>query len=408
MIPYFQFQQNTRYTARVIQYTQNSLVIHCNGLRHELHCPDICPAKEFDLIQFSVTYKNNTPTIKDITIVHASDIAAHEREQFLSLIDPARITAAHLFAKITALMHRWFLREDFLEVRTPLLSKSPNLEFGLRNFKVYAGNNEQFFLPTSPEYSMKRLLTAGHPRIFQLAPVFRDAEPKSNSHLHEFTMLEWYRAYTDYITIMNDCQSLLYTLVKELSEDASPNIIYNSQTIDFTPPWRTVTVHELYVSVMGVNLATITAAAFRAALHALDIAINENADWDECFFLSWVQCIEPALGFNPVFVKDFPVRYAALAATASNDIWEYAQRFELYIGGLELANAFTELTDPVLQKERFIQEQQRRNDSSPLPAELLQTLRWGMPPSAGIALGIERLMMLLGGFQDIHRTSILP
>ena len=221
---------------------------------------------------------------------------------------------------------------------------------------------------------MKRLLAAGFPRIFQICKCFR-LEERGRLHLPEMTLLEWYRADSSYRDMMNECETLIGHITREVS---SKNMIsYQGSEIDLTPPWRRISVAEAFEK--------FTPMTMDAAL--------ETDRFDEIM----VEAIEPNLAQpQPIFLYDYPASRGALARLKPQDS-RYAELFELYIGGLEICNAFSELTDPVEQRARFEREQDHRRQTGkpvyPIPEKFLAALEH-MPAAAGNALGIDRLVML--------------
>lgn len=280
--------------------------------------------------------------------------------------------ALRLRARMMDAVRRFFREEDFLEVETPLRIPAPAPES-----HIEAVASGQWFLQTSPELCMKRLLAAGYPRIFQISKCFRQGE-RGERHLPEFTLLEWYRAQADYRTLMEDCQALLALVARELG---FPGVLpRQGGWIDLSPPWERITVREAFG-----RYATLSA----------DEALGTDR-FDELLTGE----VEPHLGIlRPVFLCDYPVELAALARAKEGDPGT-AERFELYLDGIEMANGFSELIDVQEQRRRFVEalgERSRQGSAPyPMPEKFLAALA-GMPPSAGIALGLDRLAMLLAG-----------
>jgi lysyl-tRNA synthetase class 2 len=274
-------------------------------------------------------------------------------------------------ARIVHTIRAFFIDGEFLEVETPhrLPGNAPELH-------IDAVASGDWFLHTSPELCMKRLLAAGYPRLFQICRCWRENE-RGSRHLPEYTMLEWYRTGCDYSVLMADCEELLRRLCPEGRLGA----------IDLAPPWERLTVAEAFA---------------RHASLGLDEALV-GGRFDEIVALE----IEPQLGrTRPTFLTDYPAPLAALARRKPDDP-KVAERFELYLGGLELANAFSELNDPAEQRRRFEKEETERRRAGkppyPVPEKFLTELA-AMPPSAGIALGVDRLVMLLTGATAIDEV----
>lgn len=282
-------------------------------------------------------------------------------------------------ARIIQAVRSYFIDHDYIEVETPIRIPAPAPET-----HIDAVESGDWFLQTSPELCMKQLLAVGFDRIFQICKCFRKGE-RGRWHLPEMTMLEWYRINSNYLDMMNECETLISQVARQINSKSI--MIYQGTAIDLTPPWRKISVAEAFRRFASMSM--------EAAL--------ENDRFDEIM----VEAIEPNLGQpQPVFLYDYPLSRGALARAKPQD-GRYAERFELYIGGLEICNAFSELTDPVEQRRRFESERNRRQASgrlvSPMPEKFLTALG-EMPEAAGNALGIDRLVMLFADAQKIDEV----
>jgi lysyl-tRNA synthetase class 2 len=280
-------------------------------------------------------------------------------------------------ARIIQAIRSFFIDHDYIEIETPIRIPAPAPES-----HIDAVESGDWFLQTSPELCMKMLLAAGFRRIFQICKCFRQAE-RGRWHLPEMTMLEWYRINSSYLDMMHECEILIDHIARQIN--SKNTLTYQDAEIDLTLPWSRISVAEAFKS--------FTSMSMEAAL--------ENDRFDEIM----VEAIEPNLGQRrPAFLYDYPASRGALARTKPEDR-RYAERFELYIGGLEICNAFSELTDPVEQRQRFESERNRRKDFGksiyPMPEKFLNALG-DMPEAAGNALGIDRLVML---FADTHNID---
>ncbi len=283
-----------------------------------------------------------------------------------------------LRAGIIQAIRRFFVDRDYLEVETPIRIPAPVPEAHIDAVE----SGDRFFLHASPELCMKRLLAAGIHRIFQICKCFRQAE-RGRLHLPEMTLLEWYRADSDYLDMMGECEALINTVARR-NGSKEEILIYQGKEIKLTPPWLRIPVNEAFEKWGSIPL---------------DVALARG-QFDEIM----VEKIEPNLALTrPVFLYDYPASRAALARLKPQDL-RYAERFELYIGGLEICNAFSELTDPVEQRKRFECETEHRRKSGkpvyPMPEKFLAALG-GMPAAAGNALGIDRLVMLFSDSKQI-------
>lgn len=279
-------------------------------------------------------------------------------------------TKLSMRARIMAAIRRFFHRHDYLEVDTPVRIPAPAPES-----HIEALPSLDWYLQTSPELCMKQMLCAGYERIYQICKAFRQAE-RGGRHLPEMTLLEWYTRGEDYNHMMAQCRELIRFICRELNI-ADP-FTYQGRTINLYSPWRRISVTRAFERYGAISM--------QAAL--------EQDRFDEIMGLE----IEPQLGWDtPVLLFDYPMACGALARKKPGHP-EIAERFELYIGGIELCNGFSELTDPVEQRQRFEQEIDQRRLAGkpvyPLPETFLGALA-SMPPATGNALGVDRLVMLL-------------
>lgn len=319
----------------------------------------------------------------------------------------------------TRALRSWFEGEGFVEVETPALQVSPGLEVHLRAFATdlvgpHPDDRRSLYLHTSPEFAMKKLLAAGVPRLFQFARVFRNGE-RSATHHPEFTMLEWYRAGAGYRDLMADCAAL----VRAACRAAGVTVVRRGQAVcDPFADWEVLTVQDAFARHAGINLLATAPDPLRPDRDALaaecariGIRTAPGDTWEDMFFRIALERIEPVLGFGrPTFLTDYPASMAALARAKPDDP-RVAERFELYMCGVELANAFGELTDPVLQRARFeadmAEKQRLYGERYPLDEAFLEALAL-MPDSAGIALGFDRLVMLMTGADRIDDVLWAP
>jgi lysyl-tRNA synthetase class 2 len=306
-----------------------------------------------------------------------------------------RLAALEARAVALAALRRFFAEGGFLEVETPLRVPSPGLELHLD--AVPAGDG---YLITSPEYQMKRLLAAGCERIYQVCKCFRAGE-RGPHHASEFTMVEWYRGFSELDAIARDTEQLVAAVVEAVA--GAPVARIAGRSIDVLPPWPRVTVREAMRRWAGVVVAgDEPAAALIAELRRAGIAVADGTAWDDAFFAAFLARVEPAIAAldRPLLLEDWPAPLAALARLRPGDP-ATALRFEAYVGGVELANAFDELTAAAEQRARFEADQAARRERGrpvyPIDDKLIAALAEGLPPSAGIALGFDRLVMLATG-----------
>ena len=309
-------------------------------------------------------------------------------------------------ADLTRAVRGFFHDRGYIEVETPYAVQAPGEEVHLRAFATTRehpdATRENLWLHTSPEFAMKRLLVAESGPIFQFARVWRNGEA-SALHAPEFTMLEWYRPGAGMDSLIEETTTLLRLVL--------PPIVHCRGVTSDLAQFERLTVADAFTRYAGVDLLAIgdDAAALAAAAH---VRLRDNEDWEDLFFRLLLERIEPVIGReHPTFLTHWPAAQAALARRDPADP-RVAERFELYVCGIELANAFVELTDPAEQRARFMVERARRHamlgPDWDLDEDFLAALEHGMPPSAGIALGFDRLAMIASGAHKIGQVLWLP
>jgi lysyl-tRNA synthetase class 2 len=318
--------------------------------------------------------------------------------------------------RILSALREWFRRRGFLEVDPPALQVSPGNEIHLHAFATElatpGGGRAPLYLHTSPEFTCKKLLAAGEPRIFSVAHVFRNRE-RGPLHHPEFTMLEWYRTNEPYEALMEDCAAILVEAAKAAG---GLQLQWKDRTADpYAAPER-LSVADAFVKFAPLDrLATLEGGErdrdkLAAAARAAGIAVADDDNWSDVFSRVLVERIEPRLGQGRATLLDqYPLPEAAWAQRAADP--RLAQRFELYACGVELANGFAEITDAAEQRRRFeeaMAERQRRyGEQYPIDEDFLKALA-AMPPASGIALGLDRLVMLATGASRIEQVLWAP
>jgi len=263
---------------------------------------------------------------------------------------------------------------------------------------------------------MKKLLAAGEEKLFQLAPVFRNGE-RAAMHHPAFTMLEWYRAKADYRAIMKDCEILLHAVGAVTGQRF---LRWQGREADIVRPWQYLTVHEAFARYAQLDLAACIGAdphhpdlaAMREACARIGVRVDAGDSWDDLYFRVALKKVEPQLGLEvPCILYDYPIHMAALSRP-KKDAPHLAERFELYVCGVELANAFSELTDAAEQRRRFEADMALKKRlygyDYPIDEDFIIALQHGLPDCAGIALGVDRLVMLLTGASRIEEVLWLP
>ena len=322
--------------------------------------------------------------------------------------------------RIKSALRDWFLAQDFVEIEAGQLQISPGNETHLHGLKVAlkqpSGDQSPYFLHTSPEFACKKLIAAGETAIFDFARVFRDRE-RGVLHAPEFTMLEWYRTYAPLEQLMHDCAALLALAARSCGSTA---LRFRDHVADpFLEPER-LSVAEAFALYCNIDLLATTPdgkpdrAALAAALQHAGIRFAEDDSWSDLFSRALVEKIEPRLGMGrATILYDYPVHEAALARRKKDNPL-LAERFELYACGVELANGFGELTDPVEQRLRFTEDMELKQriygEAYPIDEDFLEAIAL-MPPTSGIALGFDRLVMLALGvprIDDVLWTPLAP
>jgi lysyl-tRNA synthetase class 2 len=328
-----------------------------------------------------------------------------------------RARNARARARLAAEVRRALGGVGYEEVETPCLvpapGMEPHLDHFLAPFRPEEGGQRPLWLHSSPEYAMKRLLADGWPRIFQLARVFRNGEI-SSTHNPEFTMLEFYRARTDYLGIMEDLESLVDHCARALLPDGATRVERGGRTLDLAAPFERLTMAEAFARHAGIDLAACDGDAARLSAAARSAGHDPGPGgepFDDVFFRIFLHAIEPKLGLErPVYVLDWPAPMAALSRVKRGDP-RWAERFELYAGGLELANGYTELTDAAEQRRRLLEEQALRarlgRPAYPIDERFVEAVG-RMPEAGGVAVGFDRLLMLLTGARSIEDVLLFP
>ena len=321
-------------------------------------------------------------------------------------------------ARILTSVRRWFCARRFIEVQPAALQASPGNETHLHGFKTALvlpdGSSHDAYLHTSPEFAMKKLLTAGERQIFSLTGVFRNRE-QTALHTPEFAMLEWYRVEASLERVMEDCAAVI-ALAAHIA-GAKVFAYRGREASPFDPPER-ITVRDAFRRYAGIDLYDSLSTSGHAdteafGKHAADrgIRVAPDDDWSDIFSRVLTERVEPNLGMGrPTVLYGYPVDEAALAQISANDR-RVAERFEFYCCGVELANAFHELRDPIEQRQRFassMDKQQRIfGASNPIDEDLLAALA-EMPDASGAALGFDRLIMLATGAKRIESVQWTP
>lgn len=340
--------------------------------------------------------------------------------------------------KVITAIREFFLARSFHEVEVPLLAPALPAESYLEVFETTLldrrRQSSRAFLTASPEMFLKKLLVAGIGNCFTITKSFRNTEGQSNLHNPEFTMLEWYRVEADYKDVMKDIENLicyihqqLYSSREERSDESrsyskgssrlrSNNkyiLTYQDQTIDLTPPWERLSMVEAFRRYAKIQLEeALTIEFIQQVASQKGYSFTPETTWEELFHQIYLNEVEPHLGQGrPTIIYDFPSQMAALAKKKADDP-RFAERFEVYIAGLELGDCYSELTDWKEQEERFKKEigERRRlgKIDHPYDQDFIEALKVGLPKCAGLALGVDRTVMLFADVPRIQDTLFFP
>ena len=293
-------------------------------------------------------------------------------------------------------IRNFFLKEGFLDVLTPAAVENPGMEVHIHPFRLHStskNQNTEHYLHTSPEFCMKELLSDGFEKIFTISYCFRD-EPVSPIHRPQFLMLEWYRAHNDYSAIMSDVENLIQYVLNN-SRIPKRSFLKDQTLIKKT-------MQDLFLEELGIDILNyLQLDSIKTLLKNYpDVPVpQEELEWDDYFFLLYLNKIEPLLTKYPILmITEFPAPLSALSTLKKEDP-RVCERFEVYINGIEICNCFNELTDAKEQRRRFSEQNRLKQElyhySLPEPKTFYQTMDKGFPPSAGIALGVERLLHTL-------------
>ncbi|MDP2839006.1 MAG: lysine--tRNA ligase [Syntrophales bacterium] len=338
-----------------------------------------------------------------------TDVEIRYRQRHLDLIvNPEVRKVFHQRSRIISLIRRFMEERDFLEVETPMMQPRAGGAVA-RPFKTFHNTlGMNLSLRIAPELYLKRLITGGLERVFEINRNFRN-EGISTFHNPEFTMMEFYQAYATYEDLMDMTEELFVHIVRELFD--SPKFRYQGKEIDLTPPWRRLTVRDAVVEIGGVENALLDDAGRMADLaRKLGITVKQSDPPGKVLMAIFDETVEQNL-IQPTFVTHYPIDVSPLSRRNAQER-TLADRFELYICGKEIANAFSELNDPVDQRGRFEMQLREREDGDlkahEMDEDYIGALECGMPPTAGEGIGIDRIVMLLTDSASIRDVILFP
>ena len=330
------------------------------------------------------------------------------RNRHLDLIVNAEVRDTFVKrSKIIKEIRSYLDKMDFLEVETPVLQPI----YGGANARPFTTHHnaldQRFYLRIADELYLKRLVIGGIERVYEIAKDFRN-EGMDRNHNPEFTMLEFYWAYADYVDNMNLVEDMIRKVSKKTDSDL---ITYDNEEIDLSKPFKRVSFFDLLNENLGEDISQMNSQSLKELCSKKGINTEANSNYGQFLDQLMSEFVEPKL-IQPTFVTDYPTAISPLAKKHRNGNEKLVERFELFIAGSEFANAFSELNDPIDQRERFESQQKLALDGDeeahPVDENFLQAMESGMPPTGGVGIGIDRLVMLLTGNRSIKDVILFP
>ena len=352
-----------------------------------------------------------TAAAEDGAEAHFSELADPEqryRQRYADLaVHPERRALFERRSAVVRAVRRFLDARGFLEVETPILQPLYGGASARPFVTRYNALGSDFYLRIADELYLKRLIVGGCERVYEIGKDFRNAG-MDRTHNPEFTLLETYEAYVDYLDVLEMTQQLVVEVVRAVT--GALTLEAHGRPVDVTPPWRRVTFHDLVREHAGVDLRGADEAALAAELTRRGIEPDRTAGRGRLVDQLFKHSVEPKLE-APLFILDFPIEMSPLAKPKRGDP-TLAERFELFVGGYELANAFSELNDPDDQRRRFEAQGVLRargdEEAQALDEDYLRALEYGLPPTGGLGLGIDRLTMLVTGARSIRDVILFP
>lgn len=337
------------------------------------------------------------------------DVDLRYRQRYLDLIINPDVRKTFIIrSKIIKAIRAFLDNRGFLEVETPILN---TIQGGASAKPFITHHNTldmDMFLRIAPELYLKRLIVGGMEKVYEMGRMFRN-EGMSIKHNPEFTMMEVYEAYNDYKGMMELTENLISTVAQEVL--GTTKITYQGQEIDLTPPWNRITMREAVMKYSGIDFDKVESAEeARRLAREKNIAVDDNLSKGEVMNVMFEELVEENL-IQPTFIIDYPVEISPLTKRKPDNP-EFTERFELFITGRELANAYSELNDPIDQKERFLAQVKKReagdDEASMMDNDYINALEYGLPPTGGLGIGIDRLIMLLTDSYSIRDILLFP
>ncbi len=338
-----------------------------------------------------------------------SDVEVRYRQRYLDLIsNPETKETFKMRSQVITAIRQFLNQRGFLEVETPVLQPSAGGALAHPFITHHHALDQDFYLRIATELHLKRLIIGGFDKVYELGRIFRN-EGISTKHNPEFTMLESYETYADY----NDVMNMLEEMVSEVSQlvSGTDQIGFGDNTLSFKPPWQRLELRQAIMKYCGIDFEKYPDAnSLRAEMLKLKMEVDPQKDRGRLIDELISTFVEPNI-IQPTFLLDYPVEMSPLAKAKPDDE-RMVERFEAFAGGMEIANAFTELNDPIEQRQRFLKQQKERQaegeEVETIDEDFLLALEYGMPPTGGLGVGIDRLVMLLTGQQSIREVILFP
>ena len=338
-----------------------------------------------------------------------ADVEVRYRQRYVDLmVNPEVRQVFEKRSRIVRLLRRFFEERDFLEVETPMMQPIPGGATAKPFITHHNTLDMELYLRVAPELFLKRLLVGGFERVFELNRNFRN-EGISIRHNPEFTMVEFYQAYATFDDLMQLTEELFVSLAQAVA--GSLQLTYGEHGIDLTPPWRRLTIRQAVVEHGGATAADVDSqVGLQGFAKTNNLKVDVNATYGNLLVQIFEEGAEAKL-IQPTFITGYPIEVSPLARKNDQN-GAMVDRFELYIGGRELANAFSELNDPADQRQRFLEQMDARaagdEEANPIDDDYVRALEYGMPPAAGEGIGIDRLVMLLTNSPSIRDVILFP
>jgi len=338
-----------------------------------------------------------------------SDVETRYRQRYLDLIsNPESRETFKIRSRVITVIRHFLNEHGFLEVETPVLQPSAGGALATPFTTHHNALDQDFYLRIALELHLKRLIIGGFDKVYEIGRIFRN-EGVSTQHHPEFTMLETYEAYADYNDVMSMLEHMVYDVSRKVSDDGKA--VIGEETIDFKPPWQRISLRDVIKEYSDIDIVDYPTAD---ALHKKILSLNMETDPQR----NWAKLVDELLKssirqrfIQPTIVFDFPIEMSPLAKSKKGEE-RVVERFQAFAGGLEIANAYSELNDPIEQRQRFQEQMKERLGSDEerwtIDEDFLMALEYGMPPTGGLGVGIDRLVMLLTNQQAIREVILFP